>query len=406
MLSKSRRTGILLFICLALMSLIFGSACAKTQPVETKTINVGLVNHFSGFAAQWGLPSLRAFQLFEHECNTQGGIQVGGESYNLKIFPYDPGDDPAAAISVVNKLISEDKVIAMYTGVPYDAPTLSLGTANKIIQWVYASATEPSAEYPYFFTINPGPRLTVEAMYYWIVEEKPALKKVAIITTDDVAGNNHVKYLKPLYERLGFKLLSTKMYPVNTTDFYPVVTPVLNENPDIIETVGSYPEQTSLIIKAARELGFTGVIFGAGGASPDYIVGIAGQENVKDCFFSNGSNPDLDWAGCLPAEREFNQRYVEYFPDKLYADVAPCFYPYLMILRQAIEKSQSLNTDKLVEAFHTYEFHTIVVDGKFYGKERFGIDNQFPAPVWITRVDEKGAMRTVAMVPPPERLLP
>ena len=62
-------------------------------------------------------------------------------------------------------------------------------------------------------------------------------------------------------EALGLKVVSkTVTYQVDTTDFSPVIIPIVKLQPDLLVLSGVAPANAPQIIRSARELGFKGLI--------------------------------------------------------------------------------------------------------------------------------------------------
>src|SRR3989338_9086337 len=60
---------------------------------------------------------------------------------------------------------------------------------------------------------------------------------------------------------LGLEIVSdTVTYQVDTTDFTPVLLPIIQTAPDLLVLSGVSPANAPQLIRSARELGFTGLI--------------------------------------------------------------------------------------------------------------------------------------------------
>ena len=65
------------------------------------------------------------------------------------------------------------------------------------------------------------------------------------------------------------------------TDFYPVLTPLIKKGVDIIDVASPGPEDASLIIKQARELGYKGIFAHADAPNIDDYADVAGWDAVE-----------------------------------------------------------------------------------------------------------------------------
>lgn len=136
------------------------------------------------------------------------------------------------------------------------------------------------------------------------------MKKVAF-----VAGNES----DPLSQRdsgaaaaraLGREVVSDSVtYQVDTTDFTPVLLPVIQSAPDLIVLSGVSPANAPQLIRSARELGYTGLI--STETAQDAAVLAEGAGELANGFISVGgaSTPEL----ASDAMKEFVTRYTAMF---------------------------------------------------------------------------------------------
>jgi branched-chain amino acid transport system substrate-binding protein len=131
---------------------------------------------------------------------------------------------------------------------------------------------------------------------------------------------------------------------MGTTDYYPILTPVVAKNPDVIDFSGGMKGDMDLMVKQARELGYKGILAGPAHGDPQSTIDIAGAAFAEG-FLTN----DPDYASDLYPESvrnlyaEFKQRYPgEPMPLTVYIA-----YGVIMIYVQAMEKAGSIDPDKV-----------------------------------------------------------
>ena len=212
----------------------------------------------------------------------------------------------------------------------------------------------------------------------------------------------------PLYPPIRLELVGSVLFPPGTQDLYPVVTPILQKKPDMIE-LGGTPQPSGAVVKAVRELGFTGPLHTMG-LLPEYLMEIAGEKNVYGIYLVSNQLQDWEWEG-LTDEYKCPQKFIDWHKatgesELRYADIIPSGYDAPWIWQQAVEKAQSLDPDKIAKALRTYEFESCYgIKRKFYGKGRLGIDSAMPAALFISEmVGDK--LKLISKVSPPEKLLP
>ena len=111
-------------------------------------------------------------------------------------------------------------------------------------------------------------------------------------------------------KELGLEVVSDNVtYQVDTTDFTPVLTPVMRTQPDLLVLSGVAPANAPQLIRAARELGFAGLI--STETAQDAAVLQEGAGELANGFISVGgaSTPEI----ATDAMNEFVDRYTEMF---------------------------------------------------------------------------------------------
>jgi branched-chain amino acid transport system substrate-binding protein len=145
---------------------------------------------------------------------------------------------------------------------------------------------------------------------YKYLKEKKGVKTIAF-----VAGNES----DPLSQRdsgvaaakaLGLQILADKdTYETDTRDFTPVLTPIVKLKPDLLVLSGVAPANAPLLIRSARELGFTGLI--STETAQDAKVLEEGAGELANGFISVGgaSTPEIRSKDM----EEFIDRYTKKF---------------------------------------------------------------------------------------------
>lgn len=109
---------------------------------------------------------------------------------------------------------------------------------------------------------------------------------------------------------LGLEVVSDSVtYQVDTTDFTPVLLPVIQSQPDLLVLSGVSPANAPQLIRSARELGFEGLI--STETAQDATVLAEGAGELANGFISVGgaSTPEL----ASDAMKEFVERYTKMF---------------------------------------------------------------------------------------------
>ena len=97
-----------------------------------------------------------------------------------------------------------------------------------------------------------------EPFYRWVKENHPTIKRVAAISPNDTSGKDTNTAVVKALKALGFEVVADEYYERGTKDFYPVLTKILAQKPDMIDVAAAPAGEAGLILKQAMELGFKG----------------------------------------------------------------------------------------------------------------------------------------------------
>ena len=114
-------------------------------------------------------------------------------------------------------------------------------------------------------------------IYKWLMDNK-GIKKIAFLCENNADPLNQRNEGSAAAKALGLEVVSDQeTYESGTTDFFPVLTKVIGTSPDHIVLSGVNPSDVGPLIKAARELGFTGTMSTETGQDPKAIYEVAGD---------------------------------------------------------------------------------------------------------------------------------
>ena len=304
------RRNIIKSVVLCGASILAVAATATTSQGADKTLKIGFVGVTSGPAAAWGTSNVRSMQTLATWMNEKG-IKIGDDTYKIDVVTFDDQKDPKRAIAGMEKMAQEG--IHYVIGPKVDdgaAAVRPVAEKNNIIYFPYAFPqalyTKPASNAVLGMIANyqSGP-----AIYKYLKENKN-VKTIAF-----VAGNES----DPLSQRdggvaaanaLGLKVLAANdTYQNDTRDFTPVLTPIVKLKPDLLVLSGVAPGNAPLLVRAARELGYTGLI--STETAQDAKVLEEGAGDLADGFISVGgaSTPEIR----SPAMEEFIKRYTKMF---------------------------------------------------------------------------------------------
>ena len=90
----------------------FASAAALAAPrcpadAANKPLKIGFVGVTSGPAAAWGTSNVRSMQTLADWWNSNGGVKIGDDTYDIDVVTFDDQKDPKRSIDGMEKMAQE-----------------------------------------------------------------------------------------------------------------------------------------------------------------------------------------------------------------------------------------------------------------------------------------------------------
>ena len=362
---KIRRRRVKFFIVASLLAFVVVVSPATAQ----ESIRIGFSMALTGVYAQGAVSQINAYQVWKEQINEKGGILVKdlGKKLPVEFVYYDDKSSPETAVKVYEKLITQDHVDLLFT--PW-------GTTIHF-------AVAPLAEkyrFPMVGSTASSVKLReIKSRYFWFItscipdKQMPALvellnsldiKKVAIIYVQDLFPRENLQFLGPALDQAGIETVLTKDYPMGAKDLTTLLTDVKAAKPQALIAL-SYPADSFLLTGQTKGVGL----------NPSFLFELVGPSIAAfgQAFgaASEGIATMGHWSpkGPWPGAREFEERYVkkwEIRPD--YLDSALSFVE-CEIIEQAIEKTGTLDRERIRDTIAHSEFQTINGPIRFTGTE-------------------------------------
>lgn len=275
------RTILISAACLAIC-LSRGAYARRTTPAKPQIV-LGEYGSLTGSTAAFGLSTRDGIDMALYEINKAGGIL--GRKIRVKVE--DDGGKPSAARAAVEKLITQDNVIAVLGEV---ASSRSIAGASVCqphrVPMLTPSSTNPEVtrKGEYIFRICFTDDFQGEVMARF-ARKKLGLRRVAILY--DVKNDYSVglkTFFAKTFRQLGGRIVSEQAYSELDKDFKAQLTSIKARNPQAIFIPGYYTE-VGLIARQARELGMNQALLGGDGWDFPELMGIAGRA-AEGCYFS------------------------------------------------------------------------------------------------------------------------
>lgn len=277
---------------------------------QEKVLRIGQLGVMSGPAASWGLINKYTALAHISMINEDGGYEIDGEKYKLELVSIDTKNDPRVAIAGAERLVYQEG-IKYIIGPNVDQTVRAIipvladaGAFNVSYGWLRALFTPPSNN----TSLGMIAGYQSAPVIYRYLKEQKGVKTIVCLPRNDASGLNSRDNCVAAANDLGLKILSSdSTYEAGTTDFFPVVGRVVKQNPDLLVLSGVTPSDAPLLIRAARELGYKGLMSTETAMDAKILTEVAGK--FADGFVSVGgaSAPEIR----TPYMQRFIKRYEQ-----------------------------------------------------------------------------------------------
>jgi branched-chain amino acid transport system substrate-binding protein len=372
-------------------ALALSTAAALGMPGAARAQNslgIGVHASFSGAAAAFAEGMLHATELAAEDVNKDGGLQVAGKRYNVRITQYDDRYKAQDAVTAMDRLIIQDGIrfVVGPLGSAAAVATKPQTTASKVITMTLGftpRALGPDAPYAFRTVITTGEFSVPQVA--WLLKKVSAKNVVSLLPNDEtgqqMGAGNTAAYAK------GGAKLQVDYFERERVDFVPTLSRIL-VGADALEIGGAAPTTAGLILKQARELGYKGPIFVTGGDVTAELVKVAGKEAAE------GTYVHLPIDTSLPETAAYIARYKSKYGPNMNG-FSPFFYSGLQMLFAAMQKANTAeDTTKIAETLAGLkDFPTVLGKASWTGKERYGIDHQIDLPFYVGQIRDGAAVK-------------
>lgn len=339
-----------------------------------ESIKIGFSISFTGDYAPVATTQRDMYTLWREQINANGGIYIKEYGKRLPVeYVYydDKGDNETGAI-MNEKLITEDKVdfilppwgtsqhLALIPtwnnyGYPVVGQTANTDLVNDIVQ-----------KYYFQHATSQG---MAKGISDFLNANKDTYKSVAILYTHSLSPLEIAHDMIDYMQEYNIPIVLEKAYPLTATDLTPRLLEVRDAKPDAL-VCGTYPPDSFLMTQNLIELNYAPKLF---------YMWLGGFEFGFYDMFKEQTNGNMGNAvnrvvptSTIGYERVFKP-YRERFGYEPGTMDAGFVWVGLEIFRQALEKAQTLDREKVREVIATETFDTVAGMVKFDGKQTLPI---------------------------------
>jgi branched-chain amino acid transport system substrate-binding protein len=379
---------------LAPVSAGWAQSTAAAVPAATgKPVKVALIESLSGAFANTGEAVYRNIYWAMERVNARGGVPLPGGARPLALERYDSKGQNEEALSALRAAIDDGAQVVLQGN--------SSATAAVLIEAINKhNEREPNKRVLFLNYSAVDPILTNEKCSFWhfrfdahadmrmaalmeVMRDDKALKSVYLIGQDYSFGQAVLREAKKQLsaQRPDVSVVGEELHPVGRVkDFAPYAVKIKASGAQAVVT-GNWGNDLTLLVKAAREVGYEGsfyTFYGNALGAPA-AIGDAGIGKVVAV---------ADWLPNVPGAQSeaFYQSFRERFPKPQDDYVHMRMQLMVEALAQSIERAGS--TDPVAVA-RQMEKASVQLSGQ--GGSMRAADHQFQQALVVGVMDKKGA---------------
>lgn len=314
------------------------------------TIKIGGLAPLTGNVSVYGVATNNGIKMAVDEINKAGGVL----EKQIEYIVYDEKGDPIEAVNAYNKLVQDDKIIALIGDVT-SKPTIAVAQKAVKDRIPMITATGTTADITKAGD-NVFRACFIDPYQGELMAEYAAKKlnaKTAAIIYDN--GDDYSTGVADAFEKeakeAGITITNKEAYQPGSVDFKSQLTKIKAGNPDVL-MIPVYYSDVALIAAQAKDIGIKSKLLGADGW--DGVLEKIDKSNldaVKDCYFCSQYSPEN--------KDEKLQNFLKQYTEK-YKSEANMFavlgYDALGMMAAAINKAGSVDSEKIIEALKNLEY--------------------------------------------------
>ena len=331
----------------------------------------------------YGWDAERGMKLAIEEINAKGGVNVGGAKRPFTIEVIDtrdlePGVPVSEALLAVEKLILDKKADFILGGPVRSEAALAampLLSKHKKVSILSTGVLTPAYhktvakeydKYKYLFRIHGEAVNLVGEMFANFTElrNKYGFNNLFIIAQDVSHARGAAKVMKSVAEKQKWNVTGVEIYPTGASDFSMGLLKARKTKSEIINIWMDMPE-SAILLKQWYEMKLPALPFGstlAAAEQPGFWKATEGKGEYTLCNVVNAGNAPSD---ATPWTMKFYNAYAKMWGVEPEGLGSSSSYMAVYVLRDAIERAGSLNSDKVVAELEKTDVMGV------YGRLRF-----------------------------------
>lgn len=352
---------------------------AEGNKVEGDTIKVGLIASLSGANQPWGEDSKNGVALAVDEFNAAGGL----DGKQIELLTEDTASKPESGKSATEKLIGEDRVVAVLgevaSGITIQAAAVCQENAIPLVS-IGATRVDVTQEKGAIFRACFTDNFQGAALAKYAYDDL-GLRSVAVMTDRTQPYSTGLSdVFRQAFESFGGKIVTEEFYEGGgNMDFKAQLTNIKSKNPDGLFCSGYFTE-VGPIARQREQVGLNIPMLGGDGWDSAKLIDSGGTGIVGQYFLNHYHNSED-----RPEVQEFVTKFQEKFGHPPATAMAALGYDAANVVLNALKSSKAMDSKALLVAIsNTKEMKGVS------GSITIGADGNAQKPALVLQVQKDG----------------
>jgi len=342
-------------------------------------IRIGVSLSLTGGLGANGRTAHLAHRLWGEDVNRKGGL-LGRP---VELVAVDDKTDASLVHANYERLLDVERVDLIVGGYGNNSMTPAMPLVIKRGRYfvgLMGLGVNAASHYERYFVMipagpEPGTALTA-GFFEMAAQQDPKPETVAIVAADADFTRNPIAGAHANAERLGLRIVSLQKYPLSTTDFVQLLSPLVATAPDVL-FLCSYLSDSIGLVRGLHQVGLRPAVVGGAMIGPQsstvqtalgpLLNGIVNYEYWIPV-------PKMMFPGVEDLMMRYQARAAAEDADALGYYITPQAYAQMQVIEQAVMATQTLDDASLAEYTRHATFDTVV------GEVKFGAGGEWVAP--------------------------
>ncbi len=366
--AEKRKLAVLLLIGVLSLTTLLSGCGSDSGKAGGDTVKIGFITYLAGDQAYVGQAAKMALEDYVDELNEKGGL-LGKK---VEVITYDYSKDPATeSVNATNKLIQQDKVIAILgpSGSQSAMPMIPLVEKAKV-PVIATSATNAAVTvdsktdkvYPWMFRVCFIDEYQGKVLGSFAATDANIKKAALLCGIGDPYAESLSAEFKGAFEENGGKVVAELSYQLKDVEFRAQLTEAAEKGAEAIMVPATYYKDVVLMSQQAKDLGLKFKFLVGDGIYSEELLQLAGSE-LEGSYMTSGVAEDD------PVLKEYSKEFSKRHSGQSANVYVAYTLDAVMLLEHAINEAGSFDTEKIRDALENAK------DVKVFTEDSLTIDS-------------------------------